>query len=309
MALQDQATLRSRAALTVRQVAYEGLAYVLLCLSLHGIFCFHAVALVLFFAAIQGPFLPAHCHILERLLRLTLYSLPGLFARPMLRQSKGLVLQVERLGQSGERKEDPESGRCGRRRRHVQLRWIVEYWCYALDHLAPYFPDVESWPLHRRPLWLVFGQQQPPQPSFLARSPGSGPKPVSGHSSEETRESQFMLAEFRAGRHRPYLPRSGDLFCLYVAKLDEDAFQGWGYDPLARIASLVLAIPLTVSYPIWVLPCWNNLRRRLEGWWWDCIEQNILWDMAFDLRDRRRYFLPNLLRQIAHNQAYQARTS
>ncbi|KAK8129093.1 hypothetical protein PG984_010201 [Apiospora sp. TS-2023a] len=183
-----QAILQSRAALTIRQAAYEGLAYVLLCQSLYGIFCFHIVVLSLFFAAIQSS----------------------------------LVVQVERgLGSSFEEKEDPESGRCGPRRHrdNVQLRWIIENWCYVLGYLTACFPDVESWLLYRRSFLLVFGQQQQ-QPPFLTRSPRVGPKPVSGLSLDETQQSQFLLAEFRAGRHQPCLPRSGDLFCLYVAKVD-----------------------------------------------------------------------------------------
>ncbi|KAK8070755.1 hypothetical protein PG997_010958 [Apiospora hydei] len=299
MALRSHQIFRSRAALAIRQVVYEGLAYVLLCVSLLGIFRFHFFVLALFFAAIQTPSLPAHHPIRYRLLLyLTLHSLPGLFARPLLRQSKALVVQAETLGQSD--KEDPESGRCGGRHRHVQLRWIVEYWCYAIDFLTPLFPDVESWPLYRWAVWLVFRRQQP----FILPSPPSGPKPVSGHSPEETQESQFMLAEFRAGRHRPYLPRSGDLFCLYVAKVDEDASRNWVYNPTERLASLFLAVPLTVSYPIWVLPFWNSLRRKLEGWWWDSLEQWVLWDMAFDLRDRYRYFLLKQERPIEYYLAY-----
>ncbi|KAK7946414.1 uncharacterized protein PG986_010735 [Apiospora aurea] len=300
MALRYHRILRSRAALAIRQVAYEGLAYVLLCVSLLGIFCFHFFVLALFFAAIQIPSRPAHYPIRYRLLLyLTLHSLPGLFARPLLRQSKALVVQAEALGQS--EKEDPESGRCGGRHRHVQLRWIVEYWCYALDFLTPLFPDVESWPLYRWALRLVFRRQQQ---QFMLRLPPSGPKPVSGHSPEETQQSQFMLAEFRAGRHRPYLPRSGDLFCLYVAKVDEDASRNWVYDPMERLASLPLAIPLTASYPSWVLTFWNSLRRKLEGWWWDSLEQCVLWDMAFDLRDRYRHYLLRLEREVACYRAY-----
>ncbi|KAK8129094.1 hypothetical protein PG984_010202 [Apiospora sp. TS-2023a] len=252
--------------MAMRRLVCEGLAYVLLCASVYGVFCFFPIVISIIVLAIHEPlYLFTHYEWL-------LLSLPGLFARPLLRQSRALVLFAAQTRRHGEDEAD----------NHLPLRWVIEYWCDIVNMVTVLIPDLEPRLRHRKP------ESSPGRGCLKYLHPFGAPEPLGGLSDQEMRDSQDMLDMFHARKLRVYLPRSGDLCRLYLAKEHFDNVCEFG-PVLSRLPTPILMVPLTVSYPIWRMPFWNGLRFAvLDWWWWNCIEQHFLWDLFFDLRDTTR---------------------
>ncbi|KAK8019362.1 hypothetical protein PG990_004500 [Apiospora arundinis] len=247
--------------MAIRSLLYEGLAYILVCMSVVSTTLFLFVTFLLTGFTLSEPlFVVTHPKWL-------LPTLPGLFARPLLRQSRALILYLEQahLREHGQMKN------------HPPLRWVIEYWCTIYNTTSCLIPDVEFW-RHRKSTRSAGRRRRP------LLHPFGRAEPLGGLFDQEMRESEAMYAEFRAGRLRPYLPRSGDLCRLYIGR-ENIKRRGIAQFVTAPMSPWLMG-PLTILYPIWRMPFWNSLRLLFDFKWWNCIEEHFLWDVFFDMRDQ-----------------------